>query len=299
MSNFLKIFLIITIFIITPKITFGADLFISTANDEYKIGEQFVVSVEVISDKEYPINAVDLQIGFTKENLKFVNSIERNSIISFFVDRPKFEDGSVYLSGITPGGFYGSIDPIVDSKKVQPVKIIDLIFEPVGSGRAEIFLENGSLYRADGTGLTVEFADWPKIVTVKDEVLYSVIDLNDNVPPNPFSLKIIEDKNISKNSILVFETNDEDSGIEYYEIFEEGRKSQISNSPYILKNKPPKGMISVKAYDKAGNVQVAYIDAPLVTENNKNIKDIILIIAIICILSVLMFFRKNKRKLLS
>jgi hypothetical protein len=299
MSNFLKSILIIALLISIPKITFGADLFIKTPKEEYKIGEQFIVSVEVVSEKEMPINAMDLRIGFTKETLKFVNSMERNSIISFFVDRPRVENGDIFFSGITPGGFYGVIDPIVDPEKVQTVKIIDLIFEPIREGRAEVYLEEGSLYRADGTGLTLNFTDWPKIVSVTGDIFESKIDLNDEFPPLPFEMNIFKDKNISKNSILVFETSDEESGIDYYEIYEEGRKPQISNSPYILKNKPPRGVITVKAYDKAGNVQVSYIDAPIVTENDKNSKDIILIVAIICILSLLVFFRKNKKKLLA
>lgn len=294
MSNFLKIFIIATIFILTPKVTYGADLFVKTQKEQYKIGEQFIVSVEVVSEKELPINAVDLQIGFTKETVRFVNSIERNSIVSFFVDRPKLENGFVYLSGITPGGFYGSIDPIIDSEKIQTVKIIDLIFEPIASGRAEVYLEKGFLYRADGTGLTLNFNNWPSILSVTDEVLFSAIDLNDDVPPTPFDLKIIQDRNISKNSILVFETNDEDSGVDYYEIFEEGRKPEVSDSPYILKNKPPRGVITVKAYDKSGNVQTSYIDTPIVVNNKQNNKDIIIIIAIICLL--VFFFKKIKRK---
>ncbi len=299
MLNFLKTILLITIFVSIPKITFGADLFIQTPKDEYRIGEQFIVSVLVVSEKDEPINAVDLGVGFSNDTLKFVNSIERNSIVSFFVDRPSMENGLVSFSGITPGGFYGVIDPIIDPTKIQPVKVIDLIFEPVSSGRAEIFLDNGEMYRSDGSGLPVAFSDWPKVLNVKDEVFESKIDLMDTNPPLAFKAQIVQDKNISKNYLVVFNTKDEESGIDYYEILEEGRKVQISESPYILKNKPPKGVVIVKAYDKAGNIQTSYVDAPIVTENNKNIKDIILIVAIICVLSLWMFYKKNKRKLLS
>lgn len=299
MSNFLKSILIIALLISIPKITFGADLFIKTTKEEYKIGEQFIVSVEVVSTSDAPINALDFNIGFSNETLKFVNSIERNSIVSFFVDRPRVQNNIVYFSGITPGGFYGVIDPIIDPAKIQPVKVIDLIFEPISPGRAEIYLDKGEMFRNDGSGLAVDFLDWPRVLNIKDEVLESKIDLMDTNPPLPFKIQIVQDKNISKNYLLIFNTKDEESGIDYYEIIEEGRKSQVSESPYILKNKPPRGVVIVKAYDKAGNIQTSYVDAPIFIEKNKNVKDIILIVAIICLLSLWVFYKNKKRKLLS
>jgi len=293
MINFLKTILIIATLVIIPRVTFAANLFIETPKDEYRIGEQFIVSVAVISEEENPVNAVDLKFGFTQETLKFINSIERDSIISLFVDRPDFVDGKINLSGITPGGFYGVIDPMVDSKKLLPVKIIDFIFEPIASGRAEIYLEDGQIFRNDGSGLPVVFTPWPKVLDIKDEIFKNVIDLNDETSPLPFELQIIKDAGI-RGYLLIFNAQDEGSGIDYYEIQEEGRNAVIADSPYVLKNKPPYGVITVRAYDKAGNIQSSSITAPEF-EKEKGI-NIFTIVAIILVLVLIIISRRKRKK---
>lgn len=290
MKNILKTILISIIFL-APSASFAADLFIQTKNDEYRIGEQFIVSVAVISEEANQINAVDLKFGFSEETLKFISSIERDSIISLFVDRPKMDNGVVTLSGITPGGFYGVIDPIIDPQKLLPVKIIDFIFEPIASGRGEITLSDGTLYRNDGSGLPVVFTPWPKILNIKDEIFESKIDLMDETPPLPFEIQVIKDEGI-KGYLLIFNAKDEGSGIDHYEIFEEGRSMAISDSPYVLKNKPPKGTITVRAYDKAGNIQSTSIESPeFPAEKSINIFSII---AIIILIVLVLIYRKKR-----
>lgn len=293
MSNILKTILIIATLVIIPRVTFAANLFIDAPQDEYRIGEQFIVSVAIISEEENPINAVDLKFGFSQETLRFVNSTERNSIISMFIDRPALVDGKIVLSGITPGGFYGVIDPIVDSEKLLPVRIIDFIFEPIAPGRAEIYLEEGQIFRSDGSGLPVVFTPWPKVLNIKDEVFESMIDLDDDVPPLPFEVQVIKDAGI-KGYLLIFNAEDEGSGIDHYDILEEGRKVVIADSPYVLKNKPPRGLITVRAYDKSGNVQSSSIEAPeFPKEKSINIS---LIVAIILVLVLIFLYTRKKKK---
>lgn len=290
MKNIFKIILIGAI-VVLPKISFGADLFVKTPVDSYRIGEQFVVSVFVSSEEQNPINAVDLSFGFSQENLKFITSLERGSIISFFVDKPELLDGKIVFSGITPGGFFGAVNPVLDVKSIEPVKIIDFIFEPIASGRAEIFLDKGEMFRNDGSGLPVVFNEWSKILEIKDEVFKKEIDLMDENPPLEFTPEIIKDKNISSNYILIFNTTDEETGIDRYEVLEEGRKVVVTESPYVLKNKPPKGIITVRAYDKAENVRVAYIEAPKTPDIGINI---FLIVGIILIIVLLAIRKKTK-----
>lgn len=289
MKNFFKIILI-GVIVIFPKISFGADMFLKTQSENYRIGEQFIVTISLLSEEQNPINALDISVGFSQENLKFVQSIESGSIISFFVDRPKIQNGKIVFSGITPSGFFGAINPILGEHKIEPVKIIDLIFEPIASGRAEIFLDKSELFRADGSGLPVVFNTWSKILNIKDEVFKNEINISDTEPPLEFNSQILKDKNISSRYLLIFNTSDEQTGIDRFEVLEKGRKKVIATSPYILKNNPPKGEITVFAYDKAGNVRVSIINAPDVKVGRQNT------LIIIAIITLVVFLLQRRKK---
>lgn len=294
MNYFLRIIFIFFL-TISPKIVFGADIFFQSDSNSYRIGEQFILSVLISSEEENSINAVDLSIGFSQENLKFIQSFEKDSVLSLFVDKPNIINGKLNFSGISPGGFYGALDPlqVFDKSSLKAVKIIDFVFEPISSGRAEIYLDKGNLYRNDGSGLQVNFNSWPKILDIKNEFFSKIISFSDTVPPKEFIPQILRDKNIPNKYILIFNTIDEETGIEKYEVLEEGQKPIIAESPYILKNNPPKGKIFVKAFDKSGNIREVYIESQLFNKERDNFYPFI---AIISLLVIFFLFVNKKRK---
>lgn len=104
--------------------------------------------------------------------------------------------------------------------------------------------------------------------------------LIDITPPKPFEIKIERENETDPRPVLHFETVDETSGIEYYEIkIGEGETfpvntEELKHNPYKMPLQAPgRHTVFVKAYDKAGNSTLASIEvvikpikAPEITE---------------------------------
>jgi len=110
--------------------------------------------------------------------------------------------------------------------------------------------------------------------------------LIDTGPPKPFEIKIERENETDPRPVLHFETVDETSGIEYYELkIGEGElfpvnTEELKHNPYKMPFQAPgKYAIEVKAFDKAGNSTSAQgellilpIESPKITKIPKSIK---------------------------
>lgn len=103
--------------------------------------------------------------------------------------------------------------------------------------------------------------------------------LIDTVPPLPFSIEVQREDPTDPQPILLFETIDELSGIDYYEVkIGEGEPFPISSSYKLPPQAPGIHPIEVKAYDKAGNyssakteIEVLPIETPIITKFPKGV----------------------------
>jgi len=100
--------------------------------------------------------------------------------------------------------------------------------------------------------------------------------LIDTQPPRPFKIEIKEGKQTTNpRPTLVFETTDEMSGIDYYEIIIDGKSPlRTDKSEYKVPHQDlGKHIIIVKAVDKAGNetlamteIEILPIESPVITD---------------------------------
>lgn len=109
--------------------------------------------------------------------------------------------------------------------------------------------------------------------------------LIDTVPPLPFEIQVQKEDATDPQPLLPFETKDELSGLEYYEIkIGEGDVFPVSgeitrSNPYHLAPLAPgKHKIEIKAFDKAQNyslattqVEISAIEAPIITKYPKRL----------------------------
>jgi len=107
--------------------------------------------------------------------------------------------------------------------------------------------------------------------------------LIDTQPPLPFEIKVQKEDPTDPQPLLSFETTDELSGIDYYQIrigqeeFTLTEKTKIIS--YKLPTQPPgKHQILVKVFDKAGNfseekaeIEILPIESPIITDYPKRI----------------------------
>lgn len=108
----------------------------------------------------------------------------------------------------------------------------------------------------------------------------------DSTPPQPFNIKAIKESDFDSQPTLLFNTNDDLSGILKYKVkigdgdFIEVSKDLVEHNPYPMPPQAPgKRLVLVQAFDKAGNfqtslaeVEIKALDSPLITNYPKVVK---------------------------
>ncbi len=233
--------------------TFAAETFFGTKTQEIKAGQLFEVGVFINTDNE-EINAVEGKIIFPQDLLEIKKINDGNSIINFWIEKPKStSDGHVAFSGIIPGGYNDSQGLIFS---------VTFLAKKEGSGAIEFSGVKALRNDGKGTEATLTISNFqflisnpptggsvPQITAPKTE------DLN---PPEAFTPQIAADPTLFKGKwFLVFATQDKGSGIDHYEVCEGTRKCVTAESPYLLQNQDLDEAIVVKVVDKNGNERVA------------------------------------------
>lgn len=296
----LKIALIACVLSLITTPVLAAEVSFDTKTQEIKAGQLFEVGVFINTDNE-EINAIEGKIIFPQDLLEIKKINDGNSIINFWIEKPKSASdgqtrlpvGQVAFSGIVPGGYNDSQGLIL---------AITFLAKKEGNGAIEF---NGvKVLRNDGKGtealLTISNFQFliskppageqvPQITAPKTE---------DRNPPEEFIPQIAADPVIFEGKwFLVFATQDKGSGIDHYEVCEGKGKCVIAESPYLLQNQDLDEAIVVKAVDKGGNERVATVPPQKSRAWYKNYPlPVILIIAGIVFVYLIWKFLWKKRK---
>jgi hypothetical protein len=239
----------------------AAELFFEARNQEFTQGEDFLASIFLNTEGE-SINAVEGRIVFPEELLEVKDIRDGNSIINFWIERPKVEQaGIVGLSGIIPGGY-------------QETKgfLFSVAFRAKASGSGAIEIHDAKVLLNDGEGTPASIKISPFQFLISQEIppAPQIVEIvKDTDPPEDFKPEIAQSSEIFNGKyFLVFSTQDKGSGIDHYEILEKYQSGswqslfkkeewRIEESPYLLSNQKLKTYIYIKAIDKAGNERVA------------------------------------------
>ncbi len=106
----------------------------------------------------------------------------------------------------------------------------------------------------------------------------------DSEPPYSFEPILTQIPEIAgDNYLLIFSTQDEESGIDHYEIQEEGEPFVVAESPYVLKNQDLDQEITIKAIDQNGNERTVVFSMPsgFVSWISASVKWIVLILDVL------------------
>lgn len=111
----------------------------------------------------------------------------------------------------------------------------------------------------------------------------------DSQPPLPISALVSQDDQLFGGKFfLIFSTVDKVSGVDHYDIVEGGSTHTYVDSPYVLKDQTRQSGLTVKAFDKAGNIRLQ-----IVKEAGQQISEssqYTLLIVIICVIIILLLF---------
>ena len=280
----------LAIFALFPLLTFAAEIRVDGKNREVKTGEQFTTTIFL--NTEESINALEGQIAFPADLLELMEIQSGNSIVSFWIDKPRVEADKISFSGIIPGGFIG-----------ENGSILSMLFQAKKPGDGSIAIRGIKVLKNDGVGTPAE-------VTTSD-FQFSIVEgvpavvrkkEKDREPPEIFRPEIAKDESLFNGKwFLVFATQDKASGIDHYEVKESQQRMFTlfqkwvpAESPYVLQDQELRSYVFIKAVDKTGNkriIQIAPQHALLWYENYGN-----WIIIIVVILALLLATKKLWRK---
>lgn len=243
--------LFLTLFIYkTDKVFAISKLDFDVISDNKESTNLYLINLNIDTGSDY-INAIEGKLLYPSEILEIKEIRDGNSGINFWLEKPKIEkDGIISFSGITPGGFLG--------KKI----VFSILINKKSNLKGEIKLDKLSIYKNSENGEQVKFSTnslaLPFISIIKKDSI--AIDLSsDKNPPQDFTPSILKDTDnqINGKNILVFGTQDKETGIDHYEV-REGYFSSYKNaeSPYPLEQSILYKKIYVKAIDKANNERV-------------------------------------------
>lgn len=221
------------------------------------VGTEMPFKVAALIDSAEPVNAFDIAVAIPK-GLTVLGTDDGSSIINYWVEAPRFDDGSrlLHFAGIVPGGFRGSGARLVT---------ITLRADSVGTARIAIDPSSSVLRndeRASKEPLSL------RALVLRVEPGRENIDnaIPDTEPPLPFTPVIASDPLIAGGTpVVIFATQDGNSGVARYEVAESQSRSPDANewvpaeSPYVLHDTSLASWISVRAIDSAGNIRMEVI----------------------------------------
>lgn len=263
--------LLIIILIFLPFSAAASLLYLEPAAGEYHQTDTFVVELRINTEGEC-INVVAAELSFPAETLKVIDFSKGDSILTLWVDEPEIlqSAGKISFSGGIPAGFCGRV-PGDPGESNLLAKLIFQVKEISFAQSSEIkFLSTSQVLLNDGLGTPDElsfekavFSFLPGVTAAPKKEWQEELE-KDKTSPEAFEIELGQEAAIFDGKYFItFYTSDKQTGIDYYEIKEGDREWQKAVSPYLLEDQSLKGIIKVKAIDKAGNETIIeYIPLP-------------------------------------
>ncbi len=243
---FLLLFAIFYFLVASPL--WAAELSFNPSNQELMIGEYFKIDLFLNTGGE-EINALEGEVAFGADLLELKEISDGNSLVNFWIARPREDHGKIVFSGIVARGYSGSQGTV-----------FSMIFQSKKVGRGMIQIVNSKTLRSDGAGTPAklaiknfEFAIRGEPFTGQPRTLYPP----DREPPEAFAPEIARNPALFGGQwFVVFAAQDKGSGLDHYEVWEKDKWFPAA-SPSLLKDQSRRSLIKVKAVDRAGNARIA------------------------------------------
>lgn len=234
------------------------EVYFKTTQESFAPGSEFTVGVFVNS--ETPVNAIQLEIGFSPQTLEFLNYNNNFSIIDFWHGDPEiFEDGIIKMEGGLSKPFTGNGG-----------EILKLNFKVKKEGLGQWSFRTANLYYADGLGTLAETKRVAMTMNFSDNAQFASLEKNDKQSPVIAGLEISRNP-VDNSRLAVFNASDKESGVRT--IFLRSRTWFFWNN--WEKTASPVGLASgiwsfqLKATDNEGNsvVRTFYIQEEIIRKS--------------------------------
>ena len=281
---------------LSPSVALGASVSLDPASGSYGPGDTFIVAIRLNTDATC-INAGQVELVFPKDILRAVDVSRGESIFSLWVQEPLInnDSGTIVFSGGTPGGYCGKIDGDPQNSDV----LADVVFTVLKSAATSASLSLGTsteMFLNDGHGTVAPLSVQGATFTIRSTAALSSNAWleqvqSDTTPPEPFTISVESDPSVFGGAYFaVFSTTDKQSGIDHYEILENGFWQRATN-PHKLMDQTIQNPIEIKAFDKAGNTRLSVYNSPATLSHSSRITDFSMIVVPFMVLVLLLAIR--------
>lgn len=246
-------FLIVLLFF--PATSFAAEFQFEQQSSSIRVSDTFTIDFSLRTGTDV-INAIEGSIRFP-QMLALVDIRLQGSLVPLWISSPtEKEKGIVSFVGVLPGGYRGE------------GKILTLVFKAVQKGNARLsFGSDTAAYQNDGKGTAAKLSIPTLSFSIGDPSGASrTVSLEEDVsPPEAFTPMISPGEPFGLDGlVLVFTTQDKNSGIERYDVARSYRRQakegslswDMTSSPYLLSSDDSTRYLYIRAVDRAGNTRV-------------------------------------------
>jgi len=253
-------FLGAVVVIAMPTFASAATIYVQASRTTLSVGDTAIVSIKIDANGGV-LNAVSGTIGLksssaTNPALSVQQFSLGGSAFGLWPRTPSLSaDGnSITFVGGVPGGF-----------SIEGATMFNIVVTATSTGTVTITPQNISVYANDGKGTLVPSQVKGLTITVvpaKAAVApvndWTNLLSSDKTAPQPFIIVLGQDPSIFNGAkFAYFSAVDNVSGIDHYEVSENGGAYVRSGSTYVLQNQTSPVTLSVVAYNKAGLATLA------------------------------------------
>ncbi len=222
-------------------------LYVEKPQGVVQAGDTVVVKVLLDTGTE-EINALEGTISVSGDMV--VDAVHTGgSIFTLWPVAPVYKNQQISFVGGTPSSIFGG-----------KLHVFTIALTPQKTGILTFDVSRLVGYLADGSGTPVTaYTKKVTTVSVAEKIQNTRNDLkdaleNDSTPPQKFAIDYSRDPSLYDGKVfLSFYTTDAESGVQKYEVIEEGETYAVTDGVYVLKNQNLVGEVTVIAIDTAGN----------------------------------------------
>lgn len=243
-----------------PQSVLAATTYLETTKSTMAVGDTAVLTLRVNTEGT-SVNTVegDVLIGPTDGIVEVEEFSLASSAFGLWPRTPSLsKDGkTASFVGGTPGGFNAE-GAVVLKIIVKATKVGSVTVSPQN---VVLFANDGNGTRMPAPGSSITLQVGPETTAPPSNDWKGILS-SDTVPPEDFSIVIGHDPSVfDDKTFAFFSAIDNQSGISYYEVSEDGAPAVRSGSTYVLINQSGTATLEVTAVDKAGNRKIAQYPA--------------------------------------
>ncbi len=289
----LTILTLLAIVCFVPHTTKAAVVYLESSRSTVSVGDTVIITAK-ISAEGTTINTVEGEIALKSGGTSVaVDEFSlANSAFGLWPRTPSLsKDGQIvsFVGGV-PGGF-----------NIEGATLFKIIYKVQKEGEAVIAPQNIIAFANDGKGtkVPVTMKGLTLKVTVAKEGVAAVDDWRtvvsqDTATPEDFIIVLGQENSLfNGKKFAFFSALDNQSGISYYEVSENGAAPIRTGSTYVLQTQTGNVKLVVTAFDKAGNKKEAKYSGP-VEPRPSNFWGWIIAALIVVVIAIVLYKRTKK-----